>query len=65
MTFATSAMSDNVSCSDDSDWIEVAYYLSLHKLTSSCKHVTSDAINFVVCKHNTVLLLCLLRNLMH
>ena len=52
MTFATSAMSDNVSCSDDSDWIEVAYYLSLHKLTSSCKHVTSDTINFVV---NTIL----------
>ena len=55
MTFATSAMSDNVSCSDDSDWIEVAYYLSLHKLTSSCKHVTSDAINFVV---NTILSYC-------
>ena len=64
MTFATSAMSDNVSCSDDSDWIEVAYYLSLHKLTSSCKHVTSDAINFVV---NTILsYYCVfLRNLMH
>ena len=36
---ATSAMSDNFACSDDSDWMEVAYYLSLHIWTSRRKHV--------------------------